>query len=716
MRRLAPARALTGCLLSVLAMGVCTSASAQQVAAAGSTQAGAPPDPTPPPTREAIRRKQLLRRSNTYLGPVGGINVVEAGSGAPQSFRMQLATDFFFKDDYLYDNDRTRYVGGALSLSFTPIEHLEISAAATARSLRNKRKLYELEPFGDPSQVLQTIGDPYIDIKSYGSIAPGITLGGDVQLAFLTRPSDTNVDFAGVSTTLRGNLSFDLREMKAHLPLELRANASYVFDNSGKIVNQVESRRLKQLQDAGLTMAGANDEFRQIALRHERLAYNVNRVDHVSLALGLEAPLELSENVALHPILEWELWVPVNRQDYNCTRAVLPNGAKIPGQDSCLADEGVDTWPQHVTAGFRLFPALAGLNLLAAIDIGVGGTTNFVRELAPTMPYRVMFAASYTVDYKPKPPVTVVKEVEKRVEVPVAPPEGHVRGTVLEEGTTTPVANARVTFPGRELSPLVSDEQGRFASYAFAPGDVQLEVDAEGYRPGTCQATIAPAGGDVPLECKLVALPRVGSIVGRVLDENGAPVPNAQVQLIGPTVRNPVADAEGRFTELDLAPGDYSAKVDQEGFLISVTPANVAVRKETQLQLSVLHKPKVPLVTVAKTKLTIKGTIYFNNDNAELQSRSEPLLTAIADTLLRNPGLKRVEVQGHTDNSGAAEHNLELSNKRAAAVKDWLVRAGVEQDRLVAQGYGSSKPIAPNLGAVGRAKNRRVEFVILERE
>jgi OOP family OmpA-OmpF porin len=705
MRQHALARAVTGCLLSLSTLGASSSAWAQATESVAPTVA--------PATREAIRRRQLLRRSNTYLGPVGGINVVEAGSGAPQSFRIQLATDFFFKNDYLYDDDRTRYVGGALSLGITPIEHLEISLAATTRSLRNRRNLYELEPFSDPSEVLQSLGDPSIDIKSYGSIAPGVTLGGDVMLALLTRPSDTNVDVAGVSATLRGNLSFDLREMAAHVPLELRANASYVFDNSGKVVEKVEQRRLEQLQDAGLTMGGARDEFRQITLRHERLAYNVNRVDHVSLALGLEAPLELSERVALHPILEWELWVPVNRQGYDCTRTVLPNGAKIPGQDSCLASEGADTWPQHVTAGFRLFPALPGLNLLAAVDIGVGGSTNFVRELAPTMPYRVMFAASYTVDLKPKPARTVVKEVEKRVEV--APPEGRVRGTLVEQGIETPIANARVTFPGRELSPLVSDAEGHFASYSFPPGPVQMELEADGYQPATCQAQIAPAGGDATARCAMVALPRVGSIAGRVLDENGAPIPNAQVQLLGPTPRSVVADSEGRFTEVDLAPGAYSAKVDQEGFLISVTPANVEVRRETPLQLSVLHKPKVPLVTVAKTKLTIKGTIYFNTDTSELQSRSEPLLTAVADTLLRNPNLRRVEVQGHTDNVGAAEHNLELSRQRAIAVQDWLVRAGVEPERLLAQGYGASKPIAPNLSNAGRAKNRRVAFVILER-
>ena len=730
MRRFAPTRALARGSLLTLALSSAAPTLAQDAvptapraeASTTSTFSSAPEAPASAQTELSLadrvekRRRQLLRRANTYYGAVGGIHVVEAGSGAPQSFRFQLITDFFFKNNYLDHHDKTRYVGGALSLSVTPVEHLEISASASTANLRSRRPADPLEPFGDTSTTLQVIGNPYVDVKTYGEVARGVTLGADVSVQILTRSNTDAIKYAGTTGGFRGNLSLDLREMRAHSPLELRFNAGYVYDQSRKIVSHLERNRLTTLQNAGITRdTTGRDEFRQLALRSERLAYNINRVDQATLAFGLEAPLELSERVALHPIAEWELWIPVNRQNYDCSRAVLPSGQKIPGQDSCLADENASVWQQRVTLGARLYPALPGFNLLAAVEIGVGGSKTFVRELAPTPPYRVILAASYAVDPRSKPKVVVVKAVEKRVEVTVAPIEGRIRGVVREQGTGLPVPGVKVTFPGRGLSPLVADAQGQFVTYAFGPGYVPMELDVEGYRPGGCSGTIPNQGGDSQLVCELVALPRVGSLSGRVVDVNGAPVPGATVNVSGAAQRQPVTDADGRFHEVDLPAGDYQARVEQAGFLISIAPAQVEVRKDAQLQLQLVPKPKLSSVKIVKDRLQLKGTIFFNNDTAELQKRSEPLLSEVADTLLRNPALLRLEVQGHTDNAGAPEYNRDLSVKRAEAVRDWLVRAGVAADRLVAQGYGSEKPIAPNINKTGRAKNRRVEFHITER-
>jgi OOP family OmpA-OmpF porin len=70
----------------------------------------------------------------------------------------------------------------------------------------------------------------------------------------------------------------------------------------------------------------------------------------------------------------------------------------------------------------------------------------------------------------------------------------------------------------------------------------------------------------------------------------------------------------------------------------------------------------------------------------------------------------RVEVAGHTDSTGSAATNVRLSEARAAAVRAYLARRGVAPDRMVARGYGSSRPVAPNATAAGRARNRRVEL------
>src|SRR5262249_30686105 len=78
------------------------------------------------------------------------------------------------------------------------------------------------------------------------------------------------------------------------------------------------------------------------------------------------------------------------------------------------------------------------------------------------------------------------------------------------------------------------------------------------------------------------------------------------------------------------------------------------------------------------------------------------------------PEIRRIEIQGHTDNVGGKDYNQELSQQRANAVKEYLVKLGVEAGRLDTKGYGETKPIAPNINEQGKAKNRRVQFMILE--
>ena len=103
--------------------------------------------------------------------------------------------------------------------------------------------------------------------------------------------------------------------------------------------------------------------------------------------------------------------------------------------------------------------------------------------------------------------------------------------------------------------------------------------------------------------------------------------------------------------------------------------------------------------------------IEFETGKATIKQKSFPLLDQIAETFIENKNYI-IEVQGHTDNTGKDEANRKLSDKRANAVKDYLVKKGVPADRMTAVGYGPDKPIADNSTKAGRAKNRRVEFNI----
>src|SRR5205807_9596172 len=105
--------------------------------------------------------------------------------------------------------------------------------------------------------------------------------------------------------------------------------------------------------------------------------------------------------------------------------------------------------------------------------------------------------------------------------------------------------------------------------------------------------------------------------------------------------------------------------------------------------------------------------IYFDFNSDEIRDESEPTLHDIGDILRRHPEWK-LSIAGHTDSIGGDAPNLDLSKRRAAAVKNALVaRFGVNNGRLVTTGYGKSRPVDTNETPEGRARNRRVELVKL---
>ena len=93
-----------------------------------------------------------------------------------------------------------------------------------------------------------------------------------------------------------------------------------------------------------------------------------------------------------------------------------------------------------------------------------------------------------------------------------------------------------------------------------------------------------------------------------------------------------------------------------------------------------------------------------------------PILDEVAKAMNDNPQIKKLQIDGHTDNEGTEDYNLELSENRAKAVMDYLVSKGVDEARLTYKGYGFSMPKASNRTEEGKAINRRVEFTILEKE
>jgi outer membrane protein OmpA-like peptidoglycan-associated protein len=115
------------------------------------------------------------------------------------------------------------------------------------------------------------------------------------------------------------------------------------------------------------------------------------------------------------------------------------------------------------------------------------------------------------------------------------------------------------------------------------------------------------------------------------------------------------------------------------------------------------------ILSEPKSRIITHG-ILFDVDKSTIKPQSMGTINQIFQFLKDDPSLK-FEIDGHTDNTGESQHNLQLSQQRADAVKDQLVSMGIESSRLTTKGFGDSKPIADNSSPEGKANNRRVEFV-----
>ena len=135
-------------------------------------------------------------------------------------------------------------------------------------------------------------------------------------------------------------------------------------------------------------------------------------------------------------------------------------------------------------------------------------------------------------------------------------------------------------------------------------------------------------------------------------------------------------------------------------------------RQAAELQAE-LNDSRIRVVNEGnQLRVVMPNGILFATDSASVQGSIQNDLYTVADNLNRYPNT-RVEVVGHTDNTGSAAYNQDLSERRAAAVASILRSAGVSGGRIASYGRGESAPVASNLTADGQAQNRRVEILII---
>ena len=142
------------------------------------------------------------------------------------------------------------------------------------------------------------------------------------------------------------------------------------------------------------------------------------------------------------------------------------------------------------------------------------------------------------------------------------------------------------------------------------------------------------------------------------------------------------------------------------------------VRQQREAELDRMQKA---LSQIAETRRTALGllmhlgedTLKFDFDKATLRHANRELLSRIAGVLLTSKGY-RVDVFGHTDDIGTEEYNLNLSQRRAQSVRNYLVEAGIESEIISTKGFGKSSPRVPGTTSAARAANRRVEIAIVD--
>jgi outer membrane protein OmpA-like peptidoglycan-associated protein len=208
---------------------------------------------------------------------------------------------------------------------------------------------------------------------------------------------------------------------------------------------------------------------------------------------------------------------------------------------------------------------------------------------------------------------------------------------------------------------------------------------------------------------------RVSYMKGRVFDSQTNRPLEAQFELIDLASHKKVIESHsepgnGEFLVVIPVDADYALNVDRTGYLFhSENFAFDKVYSRTEPYLK-----DIALNPIEIGEKIILRNVFYQTDSFALDVKSMVELDKVVAFLQTNPSLV-VEIGGHTDNTGSAEHNRWLSGKRAGEVAAYLVDRGIQSGRIKSRGYGMHEPVTTNETQDGRAQNRRTELKVLER-
>ncbi len=228
-------------------------------------------------------------------------------------------------------------------------------------------------------------------------------------------------------------------------------------------------------------------------------------------------------------------------------------------------------------------------------------------------------------------------------------------------------------------------------------------------------------GGDdiyrvTPLPKNAQPAQQVAAVRGRILDQNGKPL-QAELEWQDRVTGEDLGTIQSRPDTgeffIALPPGrSYAYYAKKDGYLSSSRNIDVPAGGVEYIEESASFELiQVAAAQSSGTEITLSN-VNFATGSAKLTADSRGELARLVDLLKRNPAL-RIEIRGHTDNTGGRAQNINLSQKRAQSVFDYLVEQKIDKSRLRAKGFGPDKPVASNDTKAGRRQNRRVTFVAL---
>ena len=287
-------------------------------------------------------------------------------------------------------------------------------------------------------------------------------------------------------------------------------------------------------------------------------------------------------------------------------------------------------------------------------------------------------------------------------------------GTTYDQKTKLQLQSlVELTMKDHSPIDLKTTPAGTFETYIPETNNYSVAATASGYLPFTQSYAVPIIYSDTTIHVDIYLNPIAKQLVlaGDIIDKKtDQKIKNAKVAISlkrDRATQYSLNATTGKYEQNINSLGWYLFTTSAEGYLNSTDSVEVASEEVTPVIKNLFLAP-------IEVGLTVRlKNIYFDTDKTILKPQSFVELDKVVNFLKSNPSVA-IEISGHTDSQGTDAYNENLSQGRSQSVVDYLIGQGIDSSRLVAHGYGESKPIDTNNTDEGRANNRRVEFTVLK--